>query len=98
MKWQSFIITMNNLPATDLRSNVGTWAVPTWRVPALAKQMLDILQPETFDSNFTGQYLQTTYFDTRNFDLRKARLRRARYIVIRIRCYAPTHGPAPAYP
>ncbi len=89
---------MNPIPATDLRSNVGTWAVPNWRVPALAKQMLDILQPETFDPNFTGQYLQTTYFDTRNFDLRKARMRRARYIVIRIRCYARAQGAGAEYP
>jgi hypothetical protein len=89
---------MNNLPATDLRSNVGTWAVPNWRVPALAKQMLDSLQPESFDPNFAGQYLQTTYFDTRNFDLRKARLRRTRYIVIRIRCYGRTQDAGAEYP
>jgi hypothetical protein len=96
---------MNDLPVTDLRSNVGTWAVPNWRVPALAKQMLDALQTEQYDPEFAGQYLQTTYFDTRNFDLRKARLGRDRYIVIRIRCYAPsegmptqTRGPSSEYP
>jgi hypothetical protein len=89
---------MQPLPATDLRSNVGTWAVPGWRVPALTKQMLDSLPTEVYDSDFAGQYLQTTYFDTRNFDLRKARLKRDRYIVIRIRCYAPSRGAGAEYP
>jgi hypothetical protein len=83
---------MHDLPVTDLRSNVGTWAVPNGMVPALTKQMLDVLQTEQYDPEFAGQYLQTTYFDTRNFDLRKARLGRDRYIVIRIRCYAPSGG------
>ncbi len=89
---------MQDLPATDLRSNVGTWAVPSWRVPALTKQMVDALPTESYDSEFFGQYLQTTYFDTRHFDLRKARVRREHYIVIRIRCYAPSRGVGGEYP
>lgn len=89
---------MHDLPATDLRSNIGTWAVPNWRVPALTKQMLEALQTEAYDPNFAGQYLETTYFDTRNFDLRKARLKRDRYIVIRIRCYTPSRRSGTDYP
>ena len=37
------------LPATDLRSNVGTWAVSSFQLPALTCQMLDVLSPEKFD-------------------------------------------------
>ena len=76
------------LPATDLRSNVGTWAVPSFQLPALTRQMLDVLSPEKFDPNFRGQYLQTTYFDTKSFKLRKARVKGSKYLTIRIRCYA----------
>lgn len=87
-----------DLPAADLRSNVGTWAIPNFQLPALSKQMLDLLAPEKFDPDFKGQYLQTTYFDTRNFDFRKARLNKEKYVTIRIRCYAPTHGAGTDYP
>jgi hypothetical protein len=80
---------MNTLPVTDLRSNVGTWSVLDWQLPALTKQMLDILQPERYDPSFAGQYLETTYFDTRDFALRKARVKGKKYITIRIRCYSP---------
>src|SRR5205823_9069446 len=77
------------LPVTDLRSNVGTWAVLGCQLPALARQMLDVLSPEKFDPDFRGQYLQTTYFDTKTFKLRKARVKGKKYVTIRIRCYAP---------
>ena len=75
------------LPATDLRSNVGTWAVLGCQLPALARQMLDVLSPEKFDTDFRGQYLQTTYFDTKTFALRKARVKGKKYVTLRIRCY-----------
>ena len=77
-----------SLPATDLRSNVGTWAVPSCQLPALTHQMLDVLAPEKFDPDFYGQYLETTYFDTKSFKLRKARVKGSKYVTIRIRCYA----------
>src|SRR2546425_13258517 len=76
------------LPVTDLRSNVGTWAVPSFMLPALTRQMLDMLSPEKFGPSFRGQYLQTTYFDTKSFKLRKARVKGRKYVTIRIRCYA----------
>jgi hypothetical protein len=57
-------------------------------LPALTRQMLDALAPEKFDSDFLGQYLQTTYFDTKSFKLRKARVKGRKYVTIRIRCYA----------
>jgi hypothetical protein len=76
------------LPATDLRSNVGTWAVRSCQLPALTRQMLDVLSPERFDPHFFGQYLETTYFDTKSFKLRKARVKGTKYVTIRIRCYA----------
>jgi len=75
------------LPVTDLRSNVGTWAVLGCQLPALARQMLDVLSPEKFDPDFRGQYLQTTYFDTKTFKLRKARVKGKKYVTLRIRCY-----------
>jgi hypothetical protein len=77
------------LPATDLRSNVGTWAVSSEQLPALTRQMLDVLSQEKFDPEFRGQYLQTTYFDTKSFALRKARVKGKKYVTLRIRCYAP---------
>src|SRR5260370_23421259 len=89
---------MKSLPATDLRSNVGTWSVPDRKLPALSKQMLDALQPEMYDQNFAGQYLQTTYFDTPGFALRKARLKGKKYITIRIRCYTPSQATGSTYP
>ena len=86
------------LPVTDLRNNVGTWAVPNFQLPALTKQMLDALPPEAFDPEFRGQYLQTTYFDTPSFALRKARVRGVKYVTVRIRCYTPSQGAGLVYP
>jgi hypothetical protein len=88
---------MSALPATDLRSNVGTWSVADWQLPALTKQMLEILQPERYDPSFAGQYLETTYFDTRDFALRKARVKGKKYITIRIRCYSPARAATRRY-
>ncbi len=88
---------MNSLPAADLRSNVGTWSVSSWQLPALASQMLAVLAPEKYDPDFRGQYLQTTYFDTKTLALRKARLKGDKYVTIRIRCYAPGAGPGEKY-
>lgn len=82
--------TMTPLPAKDLRSNIATWAVPTSYLPSVAKVMLDLLPTESFDPDFQGQALTTTYFDSRNFDLYKARARKSRYIVVRIRHYQPS--------
>jgi hypothetical protein len=89
---------MNDLPVTDLRSNVGTWSVPNWQLPALAYQMLAVLGPEKYDPDFSGQFLQTTYFDTKTLALRKARLKGDKYVTIRIRCYAPASGAGSDYP
>ena len=79
---------MKELPATDLRSNVGTWSVADRQLPALTKQILEVLEPERYDPSFAGQYLETAYFDTRDFALRKARVKGKKYITIRIRCYS----------
>jgi hypothetical protein len=81
-----------SLPAADLRSNVGTWAVPSCQLPALTRQMLDVLSPEKFDPDFSGQYLETTYFDTESFKFRKARVKGSKYVTIRIRCYAAANS------
>jgi hypothetical protein len=78
------------LPAPDIRSNLGTWAVPGCRVPAVAAAMLGSYPAEPFDPKFQGQRLGTTYFDTQSFALRKARLKGQRYLVIRLRCYQPS--------
>lgn len=78
---------MDPLPVQDLRSNCGTWAVPTEALPALANQLIHALPTEGFDPNFRGQALETTYFDTRNFALRRARVKAERYLTLRIRCY-----------
>jgi hypothetical protein len=78
---------MDPLPATDLRHNLATWAVPAPRLPGVANQMLHALPTERFDASFAGQELATTYFDTAAFDLRKARLKGDRYCTVRIRCY-----------
>jgi hypothetical protein len=75
------------IPTEDLRSNVGTWAVGTDRLPAVTKFMLDALPTEDYDQSFTGQYLCTTYFDTKDFDLRKARRKGDSYLVLRVREY-----------
>jgi hypothetical protein len=78
---------MDPLPAGELRSNLGTWAVPAASLPQVARAMADALPVETFDPSFGGQRLESTYFDTAGFDLRKARRRGDRYLTLRLRCY-----------
>lgn len=75
------------IPANDLRSNVGTWAVPTDLLPRLANEMIHALPAEEFDPNLQGQPIETTYFDTRDFDLRNARRKGERYLTLRLRGY-----------
>lgn len=77
------------LPATDLRWNIATWAVPTCLLPAVGAAMggIDGLSYEVYDPQFLGQQLETYYFDTRNFDLRKARAKGDRYLTLRLREY-----------
>jgi hypothetical protein len=81
---------MNPLPAQDLRSNLGTWAVPTGLAPAVARVLLDALPAEPYDPEFRGQELATTYLDTADFALRKARRRGDKYLTLRIRYYRPS--------
>jgi hypothetical protein len=86
---------MKPLPANPLRANLGTWAVPARRLPAVARAMLDALPPESFDPRFLGQDLETTYFDTARQGLRKARRKGDRYLTLRLRRYgAPGAPPA----
>jgi hypothetical protein len=87
-----------NLPTGDMRRNVGTWAVPTCNLPAIARILTDVAPPEDYDPDFAGQYLQTTYFDTLSFDLRRARLKKDRYLTLRLRCYSPASGAGGNYP
>jgi hypothetical protein len=75
------------IPTEDLRSNVGTWAVSTALLPAIASFLRDALPPEDYDQSFNGQALCTTYFDTKDFDLRKARHAKEKYLVLRLREY-----------
>ena len=89
---------MNLLPAPDLRSNTGTWSVPTDRLPAVARHMLAALPPEQFDAEFCGQRLQTTYFDTADFDLHRARAKKGKYLTLRVRCYSQAQGVGHDYP
>src|SRR5262245_45818135 len=84
-------------PTQDLRSNLGTWAVPPGRLPAVAR-LMQALAPEPYDRGFRGQYLQTTYLDTAAFALRKARQQGRRYLTLRLRAYAPAWPPGGAYP
>jgi hypothetical protein len=81
---------MTDLPAPDLRNNLGTWSVPSCLAPAVAQIMCSSYPPEAFDPAFRGQGLETTYFDTPRFALRKARRQRGRYLTVRIRCYQPS--------
>ena len=60
---------MPPLPATDLRSNLATWAVPVQLLPAVGNWMHDVLPNESYDPHFRGQKLETTYFDTQAFAL-----------------------------
>lgn len=78
---------MPPLPATDLRSNLGTWMVPPALVPAVAHSMTESLPVEVYDPSFRGQALETTYFDTDHRDLRRARKRGDRYLTLRLRRY-----------
>jgi hypothetical protein len=89
---------MKALPATDLRQNVLTLAIPTDQLPAVGYAMRALLPAEDYDTAFQGQYLQTTYFDTSRFTLRKARLKKDKYLTVRIRSYAPTQQPGASYP
>ena len=89
---------MANLPATDLRRNVLTLAVPNDRLPGVGCMMRQLLPAEEFDPNFRGQYLQTTYLDTPSLKLRRARLKSDKYLTLRIRCYSPTQPPGRNYP
>jgi hypothetical protein len=89
---------MNQLPATDLRTNVLTLAVPNERLPGVGRMMRSLLPAEDYDPDFCGQYLQTTYLDTPDLSLRKARLTKDKYCTVRIRCYAPTQTPGRNYP
>jgi hypothetical protein len=83
---------MKPLPATNLRQNLGTWAVPGCRLPAVAACLLDELPREAFDPDFRGQALGTTYLDTPRFHLRKARRQGDRYLTLRLRCYRTPAG------
>ncbi len=80
------------LPAQDLRSNLGTWAVTSGLLPAVAHQMTRALPTESFDPDFRGQDLETTYFDTRGFTLRRARRDGGKYLTLRVRCYRSSEG------
>jgi hypothetical protein len=82
---------MTPLPTKDLRSNVATWSVPSHHLPAVAKVMTGLLPTESFDMDFEGQHLHTTYFDTANYDLYKARVRKSQYLTLRIRHYQPSN-------
>ena len=75
------------VPANDLRSNAGTWAIPNCQLPRIAERMHRLLPFEQFDPDFDGQELCTYYFDTMAFDLRKARLKKDKYCTLRIRTY-----------
>jgi hypothetical protein len=81
---------MTPLPARDIRSNLGTWAVPPYRTPAVVGLMRETLPCEPYDPDFFGQELETSYFDTPEFDLRKARRRGGKYLTLRLRRYRPS--------
>ena len=88
---------MKPLPANPLRSNIGTWAVPTCCLPAVGSVMHDLAPNESYDPRFIGQHLKTSYFDTPGFDLRKARVKGDHYLTLRLRCYEPADGSAEVY-
>jgi hypothetical protein len=89
---------MQALPATDLRTNVLTLAIPNERLAGVGSLMRALLPAEEYDPDFQGQDLQTTYLDTPTLALRKARLRKDKYCTARIRCYAPGRQPGRNYP
>jgi hypothetical protein len=78
---------MDPVPVTDLRSNLGTWAVPSCQVPAVAYCLPHLAPTEPFDPTFQGQDLVTTYFDTQHLALYKARKKGDSYLTLRLRCY-----------
>ena len=75
------------LPATNLRTNAGTWAVPCELLPAVGSFLHDAAPNESFDPHFHGQRLATTYLDTAAADLRRARRAGDAYLTLRVRCY-----------
>jgi len=81
---------MPALPASELRTNLGTWAVAGQALPAVGAALAQALPAEAFDPGFRGQRLTTSYLDTRRFILRKARVRGERYLTLRVRHYHPT--------
>jgi hypothetical protein len=86
---------MDPLPATDTRTNRGTWVVCPEDVPAVTAGMLKALPTEEYDRHFLGQELMTAYFDDTDYTLRKTRKRRSthgRYITVRVRHYVPHDG------
>jgi hypothetical protein len=90
---------MRDLPAPpDLRSNLATWAVPGSSLPALAAVLVVAMPRESFDPDFRGQYLETTYLDSASFALRKARRKNDRYLTLRIRCYRQPYYPGRPLP
>src|SRR6516225_6580778 len=76
----------------NLRSNLGTWAVPVEQIPAVARAMLEAFPAEAHDAGFAGQELTTTYFDTPRLELRKNRLTHDKYLTLRLRCYRGETG------
>jgi hypothetical protein len=78
---------MADLPATDLRKNVLTLAVPNDALPRIGCLMRSLLPAEEYDPTFAGQQLATTYLDTATLALRKARLKKKRYCTVRVRRY-----------
>jgi hypothetical protein len=78
---------MEPLPAQDMRTNLGTWAIRTCLLPALTDRLVQVMSPESYDPDFEGQALTTSYFDTCDFKLRKARARKQRYLTLRLRQY-----------
>jgi hypothetical protein len=83
---------MQPLPTQDLRSNLASWRVPMHLLPAVGCVLADALPPESFDPQFLGQRLKTTYFDTPRLELRKNRLVHDKYITLRVRCYETADG------
>jgi hypothetical protein len=90
--FQNGVLEVKPLPATNLRSNIATWAVSTTALPAIASAMLSALPPEPYDTSFVGQDIGTIYFDAASLPLRRARRKGDRYLTLRLRCYATPKG------
>jgi hypothetical protein len=75
------------LPAEEIRSNLGTWAVATRELPRVTRTLAALLPAEVYDPEFRGQDLRTTYFDTASLALRAARRKKVRYLTLRLRAY-----------